>query len=170
LAYLLVLPGSRARIVRCGGRYDPQLVKRSSEWVSEVRMPVFSCWSINQQASSCLDPDYIDTIIPLSLSCWDQMLTDVLTILLTSAQLLLTLTLTGCLHLHYQVFISAVFSFSACNDLRLNCYEICCVLCNFRALLINSVKNATLHSHQFIITLSLTSDIINKIEHQLIND
>jgi len=24
-----------ARIVRCGGRYDPQLVKRSSEWVSE---------------------------------------------------------------------------------------------------------------------------------------
>ena len=30
LAYLLVLPGSRARIVRCGGRYDPQLVKRSS--------------------------------------------------------------------------------------------------------------------------------------------
>jgi len=31
----LVLPGSRARIVRCGGRYDPQLVKRSSEWVSE---------------------------------------------------------------------------------------------------------------------------------------
>ena len=35
LAYLLVLPGSRARIVRCGGRYDPQLVKRSIEWVSE---------------------------------------------------------------------------------------------------------------------------------------
>jgi len=34
LAYLLVLPGSRARIVRCGGRYDPQLVKRSSESVS----------------------------------------------------------------------------------------------------------------------------------------
>ena len=32
---LLGLPGSRARIVRCGGRYDPQLVKRSSEWVSE---------------------------------------------------------------------------------------------------------------------------------------
>jgi len=31
LAYLLVLPGSRARIARCGGRYDPQLVKRSSE-------------------------------------------------------------------------------------------------------------------------------------------
>jgi len=31
LAYLLVLPGSRARIVRCGGRYDHQLVKRSSE-------------------------------------------------------------------------------------------------------------------------------------------
>jgi len=31
LAYLLVLPGSRARIVRFGGRYDPQLVKRSSE-------------------------------------------------------------------------------------------------------------------------------------------
>jgi len=31
LAYLLVLPGSGARIVRCGGRYDPQLVKRSSE-------------------------------------------------------------------------------------------------------------------------------------------
>jgi len=31
---MLVLPGSRARIVRCGGRYDPQLVKRSSEWVS----------------------------------------------------------------------------------------------------------------------------------------
>ena len=36
LAYLLVLPGSRARIVRCGGRYDPQLVKRSSEWVSDA--------------------------------------------------------------------------------------------------------------------------------------
>jgi len=35
LAYLLVLPGSRARIVRCGGCYDPQLVKRSSEWVSD---------------------------------------------------------------------------------------------------------------------------------------
>jgi len=31
LAYLLVVPGSRARIVRCGGRYDPQLVKRSSQ-------------------------------------------------------------------------------------------------------------------------------------------
>jgi len=31
LAYLLVLPGSRARIVRCGGRYDLQLIKRSSE-------------------------------------------------------------------------------------------------------------------------------------------
>jgi len=28
---ILVLPGWRARIVRCGGRYDPQLVKRSSE-------------------------------------------------------------------------------------------------------------------------------------------
>jgi len=27
---------ARARIVRCGGRYDPQLVKRSSEWVSEL--------------------------------------------------------------------------------------------------------------------------------------
>jgi len=36
LAYLLVLPGSRARIVRCGGCYDPQLVKRSSEWVSRI--------------------------------------------------------------------------------------------------------------------------------------
>ena len=36
LAYLLVLPGSRARIVRCGGRYDPQLVKRSSECVSDL--------------------------------------------------------------------------------------------------------------------------------------
>ena len=35
LAYLLVLSGSRARIVRCGGRYNTQLVKRSSEWVSE---------------------------------------------------------------------------------------------------------------------------------------
>jgi len=31
LACLLVLPRSRAKIVRCGGRYDPQLVKRSSE-------------------------------------------------------------------------------------------------------------------------------------------
>ena len=40
LAYLLVLPGSRARIVRCGGCYDPQLVKRSSEWVS--RHPDFT--------------------------------------------------------------------------------------------------------------------------------
>jgi len=38
LAYLLVLPGSRARIVRCGGCYDPQLVKRSSEWVSEYHI------------------------------------------------------------------------------------------------------------------------------------
>jgi len=36
----LVLPGSRARIVRCGGRYDPQLVKRSSEWVSDT-LPKF---------------------------------------------------------------------------------------------------------------------------------
>jgi len=46
LAYLLVLPGSRARIVRCGGRYDPQLVKRSSEWVSEcVSLP----WTQHQQ-------------------------------------------------------------------------------------------------------------------------
>jgi len=47
LAYLLVLPGSRARIVRCGGRYDPQLVKRSSEWVSEwcllFSFPRFKC-------------------------------------------------------------------------------------------------------------------------------
>ena len=42
LAYLLVLPGSRARIVRCGGRYDPQLVKRSSEWVSLVPHHTFS--------------------------------------------------------------------------------------------------------------------------------
>jgi len=32
----LVLPGSWARIVRCGGCYDPQLVKRSSEWVSDT--------------------------------------------------------------------------------------------------------------------------------------
>jgi len=32
----LLLPGSRARIVRCGGRYDPQLVKRSSEWVLKL--------------------------------------------------------------------------------------------------------------------------------------
>ena len=31
LAYLLVLPESWARIVRCGRRYDPQLVKHSSE-------------------------------------------------------------------------------------------------------------------------------------------
>ena len=30
-ASLLVLPRSQAKIVRCGGRYDPQLVKRSSE-------------------------------------------------------------------------------------------------------------------------------------------
>jgi len=45
LAYLLVLPGSRARIVRCGGRYDPQLVKRSSEWVSEFVLCVV-CLSI----------------------------------------------------------------------------------------------------------------------------
>jgi len=28
---VLVLPESQARIVQCGGRYDPQLVKRSSE-------------------------------------------------------------------------------------------------------------------------------------------
>ena len=32
--YLLVLPGSRARIVWCGGRYDPRLVAAVSEWVS----------------------------------------------------------------------------------------------------------------------------------------
>jgi len=37
LACMLALPRSRAKIVRCGGRYDPQLVKRSSEWVSESR-------------------------------------------------------------------------------------------------------------------------------------
>jgi len=42
----LVLPGSRARIVRCGGRYDPQLVKRSSEWVSE--------WFQGGRNSDCL--------------------------------------------------------------------------------------------------------------------
>jgi len=29
--YLLVLPGWRARIVRCTGCYDPQLVKCSSD-------------------------------------------------------------------------------------------------------------------------------------------
>jgi len=29
--YLLVLPGWRARIVWCRGRYDSQLVKRSSD-------------------------------------------------------------------------------------------------------------------------------------------
>jgi len=48
LAYLLVLPGSRARIVRCGGRYDPQLVKRSSEWVSMsmTRLACFWLWRI----------------------------------------------------------------------------------------------------------------------------
>ena len=57
LAYLLVLPGSRARIVRCGGRYDPQLVKRSSEWVSEwsARYPDLSwaaeCCYINADAA-----------------------------------------------------------------------------------------------------------------------
>ena len=28
---VLVMPGPRARIIRCGGRYNPQLVKRSSE-------------------------------------------------------------------------------------------------------------------------------------------
>jgi len=38
-----VLPGSRARIVRCGGRYDPQLVKRSSEWVSESLRSTHIC-------------------------------------------------------------------------------------------------------------------------------
>jgi len=44
----LVLPGSRARIVRCGGRYDPQLVKRSSEWVSEIDGKVAEiAWCIN---------------------------------------------------------------------------------------------------------------------------
>ena len=31
LACLLVLPRSQAKIVRCGGHCDPQLVKRSSE-------------------------------------------------------------------------------------------------------------------------------------------
>jgi len=35
LACLLVLSRLQAKIVRCGGRYDPQLVKRSSEWDSE---------------------------------------------------------------------------------------------------------------------------------------
>jgi len=45
LAYLLVLPGSWARIVRCGGRYDPQLVKRSSEWVSDSESLIWLfCW------------------------------------------------------------------------------------------------------------------------------
>ena len=29
----LVLPRLQAKIARCGGRYDPQLVKRSSEWM-----------------------------------------------------------------------------------------------------------------------------------------
>ena len=31
LACLLVLPRSQAKVVRCGGRYDPQLAQRSSE-------------------------------------------------------------------------------------------------------------------------------------------
>ena len=35
VACLLVLPRSQTKIIRGGGRYDPQLVKRSSEWVSE---------------------------------------------------------------------------------------------------------------------------------------
>ena len=35
LACLLLLPRSQVKIVRCGGCYDPQLFKRSSEWVSE---------------------------------------------------------------------------------------------------------------------------------------
>jgi len=39
----LVLPGSRARIVRCGGRYDPQLVKRSSEWVEWAQYSNAGC-------------------------------------------------------------------------------------------------------------------------------
>jgi len=51
LAESLVLPGSRARIVRCGGRYDPQLVKRSSEWVSEWVSEWMNKWTRNQNAS-----------------------------------------------------------------------------------------------------------------------
>jgi len=51
-----VLPGSRARIVRCGGRYDPQLVKRSSEWVSEWVLQL--CCAIHYVMHCCLNSTY----------------------------------------------------------------------------------------------------------------
>ena len=63
LAYLLVLPGSRARIVRCGGRYDPQLFKRSSEWVSQPLQSV--CGWNYLQTRSCLSA--ADSVILLHL-------------------------------------------------------------------------------------------------------
>ena len=57
-----MLPGSRVRIVRCGGHYDPQLVKCSSEWVSKLKncrfmlillQRSFKQWScLGRQASS----------------------------------------------------------------------------------------------------------------------
>jgi len=40
---LSVLPRSQAKIVRCGGRYDTQLVKRSSEWVSWLKTSSTIC-------------------------------------------------------------------------------------------------------------------------------
>jgi len=71
----LVLPRSRARIVRCGGRYDPQLVKRSSEWVSEWRRSLLKLsvqkhgcrWSLGElSAKKSLTPSSV--ITPLLLS------------------------------------------------------------------------------------------------------
>jgi len=56
LAYLLVLTGSRARIVRCGGRYDPQLVKRSIEWVSDAMHKLGYC---RHAVSVCLSVTFV---------------------------------------------------------------------------------------------------------------
>ena len=47
-----MLPESQARIVRCGGRYDPQLVKRSSEW-----MYLYVTWVLQVGPLSWLGPE-----------------------------------------------------------------------------------------------------------------
>jgi len=49
---LLVLPRSQAKIIRCGGRYDPQLVKRSSEWVTGIILQLFY-WTLVTSRCIC---------------------------------------------------------------------------------------------------------------------
>ena len=61
-----MLPGSRARIVRSGGRYDPQLVKRSSEWVSAY--VIMEYYGITAILNELCIPDF-DAVVLLLLVC-----------------------------------------------------------------------------------------------------